>query len=326
MYNICLTFWIQSIWIFTAQYNVCGTTFSTNIYFWFFKQFHQGFDNLCTNLKIWNSKWNSHPCIVVSFLCGRQQNIFYDFDSKIGSKIENSYFNDKQIVWKFISNREFCPPKQKLQVAIGVIPFGTGNDYSRVTGWGPDAPKYLIGSNTNYLKNLQIWNFCLKIELRFWLQNHILNAKIIVKSCSKRKICRHKVKSKPCFVRIFVSGSARPPSPSISGKWPLRPRTTVTSCLSMTVKSALLRKEIARSTTSPRLLTAPGAWSKKILKKIQIIQNQLEILSTFVSNHNISSKLFFDQNLDFESGQAHVQLFLLRLAGARRTWLRKEPH
>jgi len=39
-----------------------------------------------------------------------------------------------------------------LHVPIGVIPFGTGNDFSRAMGWGASAPKPLIGHNKKALK------------------------------------------------------------------------------------------------------------------------------------------------------------------------------
>jgi diacylglycerol kinase (ATP) len=40
------------------------------------------------------------------------------------------------------------------QCPIGIIPFGTGNDFSRVLGWGPTAPSSLIGSQLQDLKAL----------------------------------------------------------------------------------------------------------------------------------------------------------------------------
>ena len=37
-------------------------------------------------------------------------------------------------------------------VALAVVPFGTGNDMSRVLGWGPSAPRCLIGEGLRSLK------------------------------------------------------------------------------------------------------------------------------------------------------------------------------
>ena len=47
--------------------------------------------------------------------------------------------------------------KAKLDLGlcpIGIIPFGTGNDFSRVLGWGPTAPASLIGSQLQDLRAL----------------------------------------------------------------------------------------------------------------------------------------------------------------------------
>lgn len=40
------------------------------------------------------------------------------------------------------------------KLVIGTIPFGTGNDFSRVTGWGPTEPKVLLGTHLNNFKSL----------------------------------------------------------------------------------------------------------------------------------------------------------------------------
>jgi len=39
-----------------------------------------------------------------------------------------------------------------LHLPIGVIPFGTGNDFSRALGWGATAPSPLVGKHFKYLK------------------------------------------------------------------------------------------------------------------------------------------------------------------------------
>lgn len=38
------------------------------------------------------------------------------------------------------------------KVPLGIIPFGTGNDFSRVLGWGGEVPDELVGKKMNILK------------------------------------------------------------------------------------------------------------------------------------------------------------------------------
>jgi diacylglycerol kinase (ATP) len=44
------------------------------------------------------------------------------------------------------------------RVAVGHIPFGTGNDFSRSTGWGPMAAVNLIGENYEFLRK-DLWKW-----------------------------------------------------------------------------------------------------------------------------------------------------------------------
>mmetsp|Transcript_6778 Transcript_6778/g.18708 ORF Transcript_6778/g.18708 Transcript_6778/m.18708 type:complete len:511 (-) Transcript_6778:68-1600(-) len=44
------------------------------------------------------------------------------------------------------------------KVAVGHIPFGTANDFSRTTGWGPTAPVDLVGDNKEHLlRDMKRW-------------------------------------------------------------------------------------------------------------------------------------------------------------------------
>lgn len=39
-------------------------------------------------------------------------------------------------------------------LAIGIIPLGTGNDFSRALGWGGTSPSDIIGKNLSNLKEM----------------------------------------------------------------------------------------------------------------------------------------------------------------------------
>jgi len=62
------------------------------------------------------------------------------------------------------------------QCPIGIIPFGTGNDFSRVLGWGPTAPSSLIGSEMQDLKALvRRWLDAVVLDYDIWEVSIILN-------------------------------------------------------------------------------------------------------------------------------------------------------
>lgn len=65
---------------------------------------------------------------------------------------------DGTVMWvveemiKYNVDVENCP--------IGIVAFGTGNDFSRVLGWGASAPGKVIGESLQGLKSLiQKWIF-----------------------------------------------------------------------------------------------------------------------------------------------------------------------
>jgi diacylglycerol kinase (ATP) len=52
---------------------------------------------------------------------------------------------------------------------IGIVPFGTGNDFSRVTGWGGDSPNDVVGPNLSYLKKLaKLWTNAVTMDFDIW--------------------------------------------------------------------------------------------------------------------------------------------------------------
>ena len=56
-----------------------------------------------------------------------------------------------------------------FRIAIGVIPFGTGNDFSRVLGWGGVEPKTLLGKDFKGLKKLLYkWVTALTEDFDIW--------------------------------------------------------------------------------------------------------------------------------------------------------------
>lgn len=59
---------------------------------------------------------------------------------------------DGSVMWAF--NEIFAHGIDPTKVAIGVLPFGTGNDFARVTGWGANFTGTLIGKNLSALKKI----------------------------------------------------------------------------------------------------------------------------------------------------------------------------
>lgn len=54
-------------------------------------------------------------------------------------------------------------------VAVGHIPFGTGNDFSRSTGWGPGAPPDPIGRGQEILqRDLGLWVYADIVDFDVW--------------------------------------------------------------------------------------------------------------------------------------------------------------
>jgi len=52
---------------------------------------------------------------------------------------------------------------------IGIVPFGTGNDFSRNLGWSGSAPSPLIGDRLSALKKLvKRWNSAEYSEFDVW--------------------------------------------------------------------------------------------------------------------------------------------------------------
>ncbi|KRX09840.1 ATP-NAD kinase-like domain [Pseudocohnilembus persalinus] len=74
---------------------------------------------------------------------------------------------DGTVMWvveemiKYKLDVEHCP--------IGIVPFGTGNDFARVLGWGGSAPGQVIGSNLGGLKKMiKKWIFSTIADFDIW--------------------------------------------------------------------------------------------------------------------------------------------------------------
>ena len=72
---------------------------------------------------------------------------------------------------------------------IGIVPFGTGNDFSRVLGWGGSAPLSTLGMSLEKLKGLvSKWREAVTEEFDIWdISMKNLNSKNNKKE-RKRKI------------------------------------------------------------------------------------------------------------------------------------------
>ncbi|CAE8596621.1 unnamed protein product, partial [Polarella glacialis] len=56
-----------------------------------------------------------------------------------------------------------------IKVVVGHIPFGTGNDFSRSTGWGAMPPAELIGVNWQFLRrDIRRWIFSDVVDFDLW--------------------------------------------------------------------------------------------------------------------------------------------------------------
>jgi diacylglycerol kinase (ATP) len=81
---------------------------------------------------------------------------------------------DGTVVWAMSESVQYGIDIEKM--AFGTIPFGTGNDFSKVYGWGSDPPKNLIENQLKELKKLllkwlsadlvahDLWNVRIRID------------------------------------------------------------------------------------------------------------------------------------------------------------------